>query len=313
MLAETPISFLGEQLVVIFTVIGAVAALPALIEFWIDRRKRKQRIALSLDDQTVRTLRPNVAGFEPLLADIADLIDRTARPELYRDLAVGNEVLLIGPSLSGKKMFAQQWAKLAQIDRLITVWNPRNADALAAAKDWVRSYRRRKVMLLLPRVDQVYESGDQELISELDALIEVTSGSENVLVFATATSFKPDSPLDQTFGIKLVLPGTPTSLAHPKLLNAEAQQVIRAVIEYYWRSAESKGFKLEGITLDDLIDRLADIVSNPAEVEDVIALVKTIAIYRRHADLAQGLLVTPWIIDKAISRVGINLLVDSES
>lgn len=312
MLAEAPFSVISEQLIVIFTVIGAVATLPTLIEFWIDRRKRKQRIALSLDDQPVRTLKPNVAGFEPLLDDIADLIDRTARPELYRDVSVGNEVLVIGPILSGKKSFAQQWARLARLDRLLTVWNPRNADALAAAKDWVKSYRRNKLMLLLPRIDQVYEQGDPELISELDALIEVTTGRANVLILATATSFKPGSPLDQTFGIKLILPGTPTIQAHPKPLNDEAKQIIRAVISYYWRAAESTGHQLDDITLEELTDRLTAIVSNPAEVEDVFAMMKTLAIYRRSNGLAPRLLITREILEKAITRVGIDLLVEAE-
>ena len=148
-------SLISDQILLIATVIGAVATLPTLIEFLIDRRKRKERIALSLDDLDVDDLDVRLAGLDVLLQDIADLIDRAKNPEAYASLQVGNEILIVGPSLSGKKALAYKIAKEAGMDRLIVVYNARNADALAKAKSLIQHYRRQKVMLLLPRLDHV--------------------------------------------------------------------------------------------------------------------------------------------------------------
>src|SRR5215475_12498445 len=148
-------SLISDQILLIATVIGAVATLPTLIEFLIDRRKRKERIALSLDDLDVDDLDVRLAGLDVLLQDIADLIDRAKNPEAYASLQVGNEILIVGPSLSGKKALAYKIAKEAGMDRLIVVYNARNADALAKAKSLIQHYRRQKVMLLLPRLDNV--------------------------------------------------------------------------------------------------------------------------------------------------------------
>lgn len=44
---------LTEQLILVATIVGAIAALPPLIEFLVERRKRRERIELSLDDEPV--------------------------------------------------------------------------------------------------------------------------------------------------------------------------------------------------------------------------------------------------------------------
>ncbi|HEY0757622.1 MAG TPA: hypothetical protein VGD59_00005, partial [Acidisarcina sp.] len=67
---------LTEELLVFATVVGSVAALPAFIEFVADRRKRRERVYLSLEDVPVSSLNPRLAGMDELLAGIADLIDR---------------------------------------------------------------------------------------------------------------------------------------------------------------------------------------------------------------------------------------------
>src|SRR5262245_7706577 len=103
---EGPVELISEQVLLIATVVGAVATLPTLIEFLIDRRKRKERIALSLDDVAVADLEVRLAGLDDLLADIADLIDRARHPEAYESCRLGNEMLIIGPNLSGKKTLA---------------------------------------------------------------------------------------------------------------------------------------------------------------------------------------------------------------
>jgi hypothetical protein len=302
-------SFLGEQLIVLFTIVGAVAALPALIEFWLDRRKRRERVALSLDDLAVSELKPHAAGFGPLLKDIADLIDRAAHPEQYAGLNTGNELLILGGSLSGKKMFAQELARQAKLDRLIVVWNPRNADALAAAKTLIRAYRRQKVMLLLPRIDGVFEQEDDELLSELSALIETTSELVNVLVVGTATRFEPGSELDNTFGIKLVLPGTPVAHRPHAPLSAQSRELLRAVIDHHWTRAQRIGFRLEGLHLGQLADRLLEVVTNPAEVEDIIALCQTASQHQTNGGTTRERVVDAAMIEKAIGRVGIDLVI----
>src|ERR1700751_2009023 len=96
-------SLISDQILLIATVVGAVATLPTLIEFLLDRRKRRERIALSIDDLAVSELEVRLAGLDALLQDIADLIDRAKNPEAYASLRVGNEILIVGPNLSGKK------------------------------------------------------------------------------------------------------------------------------------------------------------------------------------------------------------------
>ena len=196
-----------EQVLVLATIIGSVAALPAFIEFITEARKRKSRIDLSLEDEEVSQLSPRLAGMDELLISIEDLVDRARFPAAYQELKIGNEILVIGPSQSGKKSLAQTLARMTGMERLVTVYNPRDSDALAKAKSLVHSYKRKKVMLLLPRIDLAYRESDPEVLTELDALIESTSERQNVLVVATATTFEPDSDLDNLFGIKLVLPG----------------------------------------------------------------------------------------------------------
>ena len=214
-----------EELLVFATVIGSVAAMPALIEFIAERRKRKERIGLSLEDEPVSSLHPRLAGMDALLESIADLIDRARNPAVYRDLKIGNEVLIIGPNQSGKKSLAQKIALMAGMERVITVYNPRDSDALAKAKGLVRSYKRPKVLLLLPRIDLAYRQSNPELLTELDALIETTSERQNVLVVATTVEFESDSDLDNMFGIKIALPGADLKYRSRGSIPADAQRV----------------------------------------------------------------------------------------
>ena len=144
---NTSALLITEQVLVFAVFVGSVAALPAFIEFITEVRKRKERIDLSLEDELVSTLRPRVAGMDDLLNSIADLIDRARNPAAYQDLKIGNEVLIIGPNQTGKKSLAQKIAQLAGMDRVVTVFNPRDSDALAKAKSLVRGYKWQKVML----------------------------------------------------------------------------------------------------------------------------------------------------------------------
>jgi hypothetical protein len=292
-----------EQVLVFAVFVGSVAALPAFIEFITELRKRKERIDLSLEDEMVSTLRPRIAGMDDLLNSIADLIDRARHPAAYQDLKIGNEVLIIGPHQTGKKSLAQKIAQLAGMDRVVTVFNPRDSDALAKAKSLVRSYKRQKVMLLLPRIDLAYQEGNPEVLTELDALIETTSEHQNVLVAATTVSFEANSDLDNIFGIKLVLPGAKVGKTHRLEIPDDAQQMLAEVAAYYLSEAKRRGFVLQGLDEQTFCERILESVINPAEVEDIVALCETTALYRKRSNKAADLVFTPEILDLAMARV----------
>jgi hypothetical protein len=292
-----------EELLVFATVVGSVAALPAFIEFVSEFRKRKERINLSLEVEEVSALHPRLAGMDDLLESIADLVDRARHPDAYKDLKIGNELLIIGPNQSGKKSLAQSIAKMAGMEQIVTVYNTRDSDALAKAKSIVRSYKRQKLMLLLPRIDLAYKHSDPELLTELDALIESTSELQNVLVVATAVFFEPDSDLDNTFGIKISLPGAAVVAANRQEISEDAQRVLAEVARFYLAEATRRGFRLEGMTEQEFCERVLDCVANPAEIEDVVVLCETTALYRKRTGKATDLIIDQTILETAIHRV----------
>ncbi len=292
-----------EQLLVFATVIGSVGMLPSLIEFMSERRKRKERIDLSLEDEPVEALRPRLAGMDELLHSIDDLVDRARHPEVYEDLKIGNEVLIIGPPQSGKKSLAQTIAKRTGMERLVTVYNPRDSDALAEAKSLVRGYKWQKVMLLLPRIDLAYKESDPEVLAELDALIESTSERANVLVIATATTFVPDSELDNSFGIKLVLPGAEVLETDGRAVPEDAQKMLADVARFYLQDARRRGFSLDGLGDEQFCREVLDSAKNPAEIEDIVVLCETTALFRRRTKQNTRLVITPEILETAIGRV----------
>jgi hypothetical protein len=294
---------LTEMILVLATIVGSVAALPAFIDFVSDRRKRRERVYLSLEDVPVSSLRPRLAGLDELLGSIADLVDRARTPAAYQDLKIGNEVLIIGPNQSGKKSLAQRIAQLAGMERLVTVYNPRDSDALAKAKGIVRGYKRKKVMLLLPRIDLAYQMEDPELLAELDALIETTSELPNVLVIATTVWFVANSDLDNMFGIKLSLPGAGLSPAERPDISPEAERMLSEVTRFYLSEAQRRGFQLAGMSEAEFRARILERVVNPAEIEDIVVLCQTTATYRKRSKQTVGAIFTPEILDTAIARV----------
>jgi hypothetical protein len=296
-----------EQVLVLATIIGSVAAMPSFIEFISGVRKRRERIDLSLEDEPVDQLHPRLAGMDELLTSIEDLVDRARFPDAYQELKIGNEVLIIGPSQSGKKSLAQTLAKATGMERLVTVYNPRDSDALAKAKSIVSSHKRKKVMLLLPRIDLAYKSSDPEVLTELDALIESTSERKNVLVVATAVSFEPDSELDNLFGIKLALPGAEVIGVNrrtiPEDTQPEVQQMMAEVARFYLKEAERRGFRLMAMTEAEFCSLILSEAMNPAEVEDIVALCETAALFRRRTNRSSELIFTREILDASIARV----------
>jgi hypothetical protein len=158
-------------------------------------------------------------------------------------------------------------------------------------------------MLLLPRIDLAYQQGNPEVLTELDALIETTSERQNVLVAATTVSFEANSDLDNLFGIKLVLPGAQVGKAHRVEIPEDAQQMLADVTTFYLNEAKRRGFLLEGIDEPSFCERILENVINPAEVEDIVALCETTALYRKRSKQATNLVFTPEILERAMARV----------
>lgn len=294
---------LTEVLLLVATLVGSVAALPALIEFLSERRKLRERLNINLEDVEVSELQPRLAGMDPLLTSIADLIDRARHPEAYRQVKIGNEVLIIGPSMSGKKSLAQRIAKEACMDRLVTVYNPRDLDALGKAKGLVLQHKRHKVMLLLPRLDLPFSENSYDLRTEIDAVVESLTERENVLVVGTVIDFEPQSELDDIFGIKLLLPGTSLDMAPTQPVSEEARSVHMAVARFYLQRALEQGFILSGITEDQFVTEVLGSATNPAEIEDIVSLCQTTAIYRKRGAMSDQLAITPGILAQAVGRV----------
>jgi hypothetical protein len=158
-------------------------------------------------------------------------------------------------------------------------------------------------MLLLPRIDLAYQLGDPELLAALDALIETTSERPNVLVVATTVDFAADSDLDNMFGIKLALPGAGLNPADRPEIPAEAGRMLSDVVHFYLAEAQHRGFQLAGMTEDEFRSRILECVVNPAEIEDIVVLCQTTAIYRKRTRQTTGTIFTREVLETAIARV----------
>jgi len=294
---------ISEQIVSLATVLEAIVLLPILLEFIGDRRKRRHSVELSLESERVSSLNVQLAGLDDLLEDIRDLIDRARHPEDYAELSLGNEILIAGPPLSGKKMLARHIAKAAQFDTVITVHNARNPDALARARYLAYQARNKKVMLLLPRLDLIDEREDEEVVVELDALIEAISELSHALVVGTATRLMPGSEIDNLFGVTLTLPGATITPAPQIFLLAEVHRMLAGVAEFYLGRALKAGYEIADISRDGFIARMLMSVSNPAQIEDIVVLCQTSAIYRQRTGQAKARQITNEILENAIRRV----------
>jgi hypothetical protein len=145
------------------------------------------------------------------------------------------------------------------------------------------------------------------VLTELDALIESTSERQNVLVVATAVSFEPDSDLDNLFGIKLALPGAEVIGVNrreiPEDVQPEIQQMMAEVARFYLNEAKRRGFAVLGMTEDEFCALVLSEAMNPAEVEDIVALCETAALFRRRTGRASELIFSREILDTSIARV----------
>ncbi|MDR3450306.1 MAG: hypothetical protein P4M15_11275 [Alphaproteobacteria bacterium] len=306
---------LGDQILSLAAILEAVVLAPILLEFLIERRKRKHAVELSLEVLEVKAMEVNLAGLDELLFDIRDLIDRARTPQAYGELRLGNEILIAGPPLSGKKALAKRIAAEASFDKVVIVHNPRNVDALARARHIAMRSASEKVMLLLPRLDLIDDREDEELLAELDALIEATSELSHALVVGTTNKLVEGSEVDHLFGVTLTLPGTPVVMSPHQALQGDVHRMLAGVAEFYLDRALKAGYRLADISRDGFIARVLINVTNPAQIEDVVVLCQTSAIFRRRqASKSAGgkndkngeLIISQDILELAMRRVVIN-------
>ena len=295
---------LGDQILTLAAVLEAIVLLPILLEFIIDRRKRKHAVDLSLEIVEVPGMEIHLAGIDELLFDIRDLVDRARDPRAYAELRLGNEILIAGPPLSGKKALAKRIAADASFDRIIIVHNPRNVDALARAKHLAMRARNQKVMLLLPRLDLIDEREDEELLVELDALIEATSELSHTLVVGTTNKLVAGSEIDHLFGVTLTLPGAPVVPVPSQPLRSDVHRMLAGVAEFYVDRVIKAGYRLVDISRDGFVARLLLTATNPAQIEDVVVLCQTAAIYRQRSTEQGGTrIIMPDMIELAMRHV----------
>lgn len=296
---------LTEQLIVLATVAGAVAAMPALLEWLAERRRRREFLALSLDEVDLRTREVRSAGLDPLVAENADLIDAIRSPERYPKAATtGNEILILGVPMSGRKSLALRLAQEAGLQRALVLHNAANVDALAWSRDRILRMRGVTWLLLIPNLDRVFaRADDDEVVSQLEALVEASSEQRNIVVIATADSLVPDSTLDNLFGIKLLMPGTTAVLPRTPPRSNDALAYHRAVAEHYVKRFAEHQVQfsgIQGLDRDAFIARLLSLVSNPAEIEDICTLCLNAAIFRSHHGGSRT--IDAGIIDRALAR-----------
>jgi hypothetical protein len=293
----------SEQILTVVASMETIVLLPILLEFLIERRKRKHTIDLSLEIIEVGDLNVQLAGVDDLLTDIRDLIDRARHPDAYAELRLGNEILIAGPALSGKKALAKRIAIEAQFDRIIIVHNPRNVDALARARHLALSVRNKKIMLVLPRLDLINEREDEELLAEIDALIEKVSELSHTLIIGTTSKLIAGSEVDNLFGVTLTLPGAPIVPEPTQPLRTEVHRMLAGVAEFYLDRTIKSGYRLKDISRDGFIARVLLNVTNPAQVEDIVVLCQTAAIYRQRTGDKKTKHITPDMLELAMRRV----------
>jgi len=298
----------SDQIPALAALLEAIVLLPVLLEFLSDRRKRKHAVELSLEIVDVEGMDVHLAGIDEVLFDIRDLVDRARHPEAYAELRLGNEILIAGPPLSGKKAMAKRIAADAAFDRIIIVHNPRNVDALARAKHLAKRARNQKVMLLLPRLDLIDDRDDEELLVELDGLIEATSELSHTLIVGTTNKLIGGGEIDYLFGVTLTLPGAPVVPEPHQPLQGDVHRMLAAVTEFYLDRTIKAGYRLVDISRDGFIARVLINVTNPAQIEDIVVLCQTASIYRQRTGSnvpgrAGERIITPDMLELAMRRV----------
>ena len=123
--------------------------------------------------------------------------------------------------------------------------------------------------------------------------------------FATTVWFEADSDLDNVFGIKLALPGAGinawlTGRRSPPKPSACSSEVAHSL---YSRGAQARLSAGGRSAKEDFSARILECAVNPAEIEDIVVLCQTTALYRRRIRQTTGAIFTREILETAIARV----------
>lgn len=293
----------GDLLGTFVGVLETIVLAPILLAFIIEYRKKRHAVDLIVEVKDVAAARTELAGLDELLEDIRDLIDRAQYPKAYTELRLGNEILIAGPPLSGKKTLAEYIARTAKFDRIIIVHNPSNTDALVRAKQLALRSREKKIMLLLPRLHLVDERAHDEVLAELDALIEAVSELSHALVVGTTSRLVANGAIDNLFGTTLALPGAPIIPVPPAPLQADSHRMLAGVAEHYLDRTLDAGYALSDISREGFVARLLISVINPAQIEDIVVLCQAAAIYRQRIKQAKGREISAEMLEIMVRRV----------
>jgi hypothetical protein len=79
--------------------------------------------------------------------------------------------------------------------------------------------------------------------------------------------------------------------------------MLSEVTHFYLAEAQRRGFQLAEMTEEEFSARILESVVNPAEIEDIVVLCQTTALYRKRSKQTVGTIFTREILDTAIARV----------
>lgn len=290
----------------------AIVLTPELLRHYAERRERKARVNLNIETFDPRKNTQLIFGLDHFTGEIRDIIDRVKYQKAYASIDVGNEILIVGPQQSGKKALAIHIAKLADISRVIVVYNPRDADVLVRAKSMIEnrpSFWSRvvhlltlqqimpnleKTMLLLPGLDPANGNKGEAWCDQLEALIETSSSLPHVLVVGTVIEYDRRGEVASWFGTALLL---------PEAGSEPWNDMVKTIAEGFLNAALKENYQLAGLGEADFVARILEVKPNPAEVKDIFAQCKTLATHNKRQGSIPGLLLTPAILDIAIERV----------
>lgn len=296
-------NLINEDIVSIAGIVEAIVLAPVLIDFVLERRKRRAQVNLSLELIETSRIEPVLAGYDDIITNLQDILDRARHAEAYGHIHIGNEILITGPALSGKKTLAKYIAKQAGITNIVIVHNPRNADALARAKSLLGKSRHVKTMLLLPRLDLIDTVSSETSLAQLDAIIEEAGERENILVVGTSTGHKPGGEVSNLFGTIVCLPGTVSAKREKPPLTEEVHRVLTKVTEFHLEKMLKSGFSLMQQTREAFLARVLLSAQNPAEIEDIFGHCQTTATYKIRTKKTNEKIITDDILETSIRRV----------
>ena len=136
----------------------------------------------------------------------------------------------------------------------------------------------------------------------MDALIETATERANVLVVGTTATYESGNEIDNLFGIALAMPGTviappPTTARRPEVI-----AMLEAVTRFYLAAAQKAGDELQELTVEDFVARVLAAATNPGQIEDIVALCQTAALYRQRTKQTPTRVITPRILETVIRR-----------